>query len=124
MFQLETTQSVPLSQWEDGSIRITGSRVPLRSVLYHFQIGSSPEQIAFKFRGLHLSDIYAVIAYYLDHREAIDKYLQEQETEADARLQQLEATSEYQREKREMRERLLARWAARQEDTALQSHTS
>jgi uncharacterized protein (DUF433 family) len=112
MFPLETTQSVPLTPWEDGSIRITGSRVPLRSVLYHFQIGSSPEQIASKFRGLHLRDISAVIAYYLDHRDAIDQYLRERDSEADARLQQLETNLEYQREKHGIRERLLARWVA------------
>jgi uncharacterized protein (DUF433 family) len=117
MLPIEKTQPNPLSQWEDGSIRITGSRVPLRSVLYHFQIGASPEQIAYKFRGLKLRDIYAVIAYYLDHRDAIDEYLREQETEADAQLRRLEADPVYQREKQEMRERLIARWAKRQENT-------
>ena len=123
MFQLETTQSVPLTQWEDGSIRITGSRVPLSSVIYHFELGSAPEQIAYKFQGLHAADIYAVIAYYLNHRDAIDKYLHEQEAEAEARLRQLESDPNYQREKREFRERLMARWAARQQEKALQSQT-
>jgi uncharacterized protein (DUF433 family) len=117
MLPIEKTQPNPLSQWEDGSIRITGSRVPLRSVLYHFQIGASPEQIAYKFRGLKLRDIYAVIAYYLDHRDAIDEYLREQETEADSQLRRLEADPVYQREKKETRERLFARWAKRQENT-------
>jgi uncharacterized protein (DUF433 family) len=110
MFQLETTQPVPLKQWDDGSIRITGSRVPLSSVIYHFKLGSTPEQIASKFQGPNAADIYAVIAYYLNNRDAIDRYLHEQEAEAVARLQQLEADSNYQREKREFRDRLLARW--------------
>ena len=123
MFQLETTQTVPLTQWEDGSIRITGSRVPLYSVIYHFELGSTPEQIAYKFQGLNPADIYAVIAFYLNHRDAIDKYLQEQEAEAEARLRQFESDPKYQREKREFRERLLARWAARQQEKALQSQT-
>ncbi len=112
MFRLETTQRVPLTQWEDGSIRITGSRVPLDSVIYHFNLGSTPEQIAYKFQGLNPADIYGVIAYYLNNREAIDQYLREQEAEADARLQQLESDPNYQREKREFRERLMARWEA------------
>jgi len=116
MFRLEKTQRVPLTQWEDGSIRITGSRVPLYSVIYHFELGATPEQIAYKFQSLNPADIYAVIAYYLNHRDAIDKYLQEQEAEAEARLQKLESDPKYQREKREFRERLLARWAARQQE--------
>jgi uncharacterized protein (DUF433 family) len=123
MFELEKTMTVPLTQWEDGSIRISGSRVPLYSVIYHFELGSTPEQIAYKFQGLHPADIYAVIAYYLTHRDVIDKYLQEQEAAADARLQQLESDPNYQREKREFRERLLARWAARQQEKSLQSQT-
>lgn len=123
MFKLETAQPVPLTQWEDGSIRITGSRVPLYSVIYHFELGSTPEQIAYKFQGLNPADIYAVIAYYLNHRDVIDKYLQEQEAEADEQLRQIESDPKYQREKREFRERLMARWAVLQQEKALQSQT-
>jgi uncharacterized protein (DUF433 family) len=118
MLQLETLQTVPLTRWADGSIRIAGSRVPLYAVIYHFQLGSTPEQIAYKFQGLHPADIYAVIAYYLRHREEIDKYLQEQESEADARQRQIESDPNYQREKREFHDLLMARWAARHQETA------
>ena len=110
--------TVPLTQWEDGSIRITGSRVPLYAVIHHFHLGSTPEQIAYKFQGLHPADIYAVIAYYLHHREEIDRYLREQEAAADTRQQQLEADPNYQREKREFRDLLIARWAARRQEPA------
>ncbi|MCI0390548.1 MAG: DUF433 domain-containing protein [Acidobacteria bacterium] len=113
---METTQTVPLTHWEDGSIRITGSRVPLCSVIYHFHLGSTPEQITCKFQGLHPADIYAVIAYYLNNREAIDQYLGDLEAEADARLQQLESDPNYQRERREFRDRLMARCAALQRE--------
>jgi uncharacterized protein (DUF433 family) len=109
MFHPEITQPVPLNQWDDGSIRITGSRVPLSTVIYHFNLGSTPEQIASKFQGLKSADIYAVIAYYLNNRDAIDRYLQKQEAEAVAILQQLESDPGYQREKREFRDRLMAR---------------
>jgi uncharacterized protein (DUF433 family) len=114
MFDLEKTITVPLTQWDDGSIRLTGSRVPLGSVIYHYHLGSTPEQIAYKFQGLNPADIYAVIAFYLNHREAIDQYLHEEDAEADARLKQLESDPKYQKEKREFRERLMARWAASQ----------
>lgn len=123
MFNLETTQPVPLTQWEDGSIRMIDSRVTLDSIMHHFHLGSTPEQIAYKFQGLNPADIYAVIAYYLKNREVIDHYLREREAEADAQLQKLESDPNYQREKREFRERLLARWAALQQERALQSQT-
>lgn len=58
MSKLQTTIKVPLTQWEDGSIRITGSRVPIDSILYHFKLGATAEEIAYKFTSLQLTDIY------------------------------------------------------------------
>lgn len=118
MTTLETTMTAPLTQWEDGSIRITGSRVPIESILYHFKLGSVPEQIVYMFEGLRLADIYGVIAYYLSHQEAVEAYLQEQQAKEDAVLQKLESDPNYQREKREFRERLMVRWTALQQEKA------
>jgi len=116
MVELETSMTAPLTQWEDGSIRITGSRVPIDSILYHFKLGSVPEQIVYMFEGLRLVDIYDVITYYLSHQEAVEKYLREQEAKDVAALQQFESDPNYQREKREFRERLMARWTALQQE--------
>lgn len=33
------------TQWEDGSVRITGSRVPIDTVIYHFKLGATAEEI-------------------------------------------------------------------------------
>lgn len=115
MVTLETTQLVPLTQWEDGSIRIAGSRVPIDAILYHYNLGSTPEQIAWKFQGLRTADIYVVIAYYLNNRDQIDQYLQERDTSEEAYWRKLDSDPEHQRERREFRERLMARWAARQQ---------
>jgi uncharacterized protein (DUF433 family) len=123
MFELEKTMTVPLVQWDDGSIRLTGSRVPLGSVIYHYHLGSTPEQIAYKFQGLNPADIYAVIAFYLNHREAIDKYLHEQDADSNARLKRLESDPNYQKERREFRERLMTRWATLQQEKTLQSQS-
>lgn len=114
MFELEKTMAVPLTQWEDGSIRVAGSRVPIDAILYHYNLGSTPEQIAWKFQGLRAAEIYAVIAYYLTNREQIDQYLQEREAIEQEYWRKLEADPEYQRERREFREKLKARWEARQ----------
>lgn len=108
--------TAPLTEWKDGTIRVTGSRVPIDSILYHFKLGAVPEQIVYMFEGLRLADIYGVIAYYLSHQETVEKYLQDQETKEDAFLQQLESDPEYQRERRGFRERLMARWTKLQQD--------
>ena len=116
MLELEKTMTAPLTEWKDGTIRVTGSRVPIDSILYHFKLGAVPEQIVYMFEGLRLADIYGVIAYYLSHQETVEKYLQDQETKEDAFLQQLESDPEYQRERRGFRERLMARWTKLQQD--------
>ncbi|HXG66864.1 MAG TPA: DUF433 domain-containing protein [Blastocatellia bacterium] len=115
MMSLETTQAVPLTVWEDGTIRITGSRVTLDSIVHHFKLGATAEQIAHKFPSVELADIYAAITYYLTHREEVEAYLWRQEAEGDAVQQRIEADSQYQKTMAEMRERLLARWQSRQE---------
>jgi uncharacterized protein (DUF433 family) len=114
MVELEKTMTVPLTQWEDGSIRVIGSRVPIDAILYHYSLGSTPEQIAWKFQGLRVAEIYAVIAYYLTNREQIDQYLQEREAVEQEYWRKLEADPEYQQNRREFREKLKARWEARQ----------
>ena len=78
MVALETTQAVPLILGEDGTIRITGSRVTLESVIHQFRNGATAEQIQEDFPSLTLSDIYAVIAYFLQHSRAVRDYLNEQ----------------------------------------------
>ena len=58
---LESTQDVPLMVSEDGTIRITGTRVSLDSVLHHYQQGATAEEIALRFPALRLADIYSFI---------------------------------------------------------------
>ena len=115
MMSLEPTQTVPLTMSDDGTIRITGSRVTLDSIVHHFKLGATAEQIANKFPSVELADIYAVITYYLNHRDEVDEYLQQQEAEADAVQQRIESGPQYQTAMAEMRERLLARRQTRQE---------
>lgn len=114
MTTLETTQTVPLTLTDDGAIRITGSRVSLDSIAYHFKLGATAEQIAHKFPSLQLADIYAAITYYLTHREEVEEYLRQQETEGDGVQQRIEADPQYQAAMAELRERLLARRSAQQ----------
>lgn len=78
MMTLELAQTVPLTQWEDGSIRITGSRVTLDSIVHHFKLGATAESIQTSFPSLTLRDIYGALFYYLENTEAVEDYLSQQ----------------------------------------------
>jgi uncharacterized protein (DUF433 family) len=75
MSTLETTISAPLIQWDDGTLRIIGSRVPIDTVIYHFKLGATAEGTGYKFSSLRLADIYGAIYYYLANREEVEEYL-------------------------------------------------
>ncbi|HEX4949040.1 MAG TPA: DUF433 domain-containing protein [Blastocatellia bacterium] len=69
---------------ENEVYRIKGTRVALDSIIYKFQQGRSPEAIQDAFPALSLSQVYAAIAYYLDHQAELDAYLAHNEaTEAE-----------------------------------------
>jgi uncharacterized protein (DUF433 family) len=116
MVSLEETISTPLVVTDQGTIRVKGSRVSLDSIIYHFKLGATAEQIVQSFPSLSLGDVYSSIAYYLTHRQQIEDYLQQQDTEADALQEQLESKPSYQAEIAELRSRILGRWSAAQKN--------
>ncbi len=73
------TDSPPLRQDESGALRVGQSRVLLELVLEEFQDGATPEAIVQQYPTLTLYDVYAVIAYYLRHRQEIEAYLAQRE---------------------------------------------
>ncbi len=101
----------PLYETEQGAIRVQGTRVSLDSVVYAYNTGATPESIVQSFTTLKLRDVYAVIAYYLDNREAVDAYLRRREAEADRIRKEIEAN---QPSNAEFRARLVARHAAKE----------
>lgn len=71
---------------EDGAYRIAGTRVSLDSVVYAFNEGLSPETIAREyFPTLSTEQVNAAIAYYLAHRDEVDRHLEQSKQEYDAR---------------------------------------
>jgi uncharacterized protein (DUF433 family) len=92
-----------------GKPRIVGSRIQVKHVaIMHERERKSPEEIVSEFPHLTLADVYAALAYFHDHREAINT-----EIEADR------AWYEAQREKQpsKLRNALKARMADAQDDT-------
>jgi len=60
----------------DGVYMVAGTRVSLDSIVYAFLDGQSAEAIAQAFPILTLEQFYAAIAYYLAHRDEVDRYLE------------------------------------------------
>jgi uncharacterized protein (DUF433 family) len=98
-------EPIPLSTAADGAIRIAGTRVTLDTVIDTFLTGASPEEIAQDFPVLRLDDIYAVLTYYLRHRDEVDSYLGERRSRAEVLRREIEAHSA----QTGLRGRLLAR---------------
>ena len=66
----------------DGGYYVAGTRISLDSVVYAFNRGDSPERILESFPLLEKpARVYGAIAFYLDHKARIDKYLEETKRE-------------------------------------------
>ena len=113
---LKETIIMPFVRTEQGTIRIKGSRVSLDSIIHHFKLGATAEQIVQSFPSLSLGDVYSSIAYYLTHRQEMEVYLEEQKVAADNLQGQLESNPDYQAEIGELRSRILGRWTTVQEN--------
>lgn len=102
-------ETPPLRLDPAGGLRVGQSRVLLELVIRAFQDGATPEAIVQQYPTIALSDAYAVIAYYLRHRQEIEGYLAMRETLALSVRQRIE---ERQGPLTELRQRLVSRKSA------------
>ncbi len=84
-------QPPPLRELENGAVRIEGTRVSLDTVIAYFNQGYTAEDIVRSFDTLKLRDVYLVIAYYLDNKDAVDAYIMRQEEEGEKIRRKFEA---------------------------------
>jgi uncharacterized protein (DUF433 family) len=110
MSVLPETTTVPLSTDPHGTIRVRGTRVTLDSIITAFRAGATAEEIAQQFPSVALADVYLIIAHYLNHTADVDAYLFQREAEAAS----LEREVETRFDPAGLRDRLIARRAARQ----------
>jgi uncharacterized protein (DUF433 family) len=103
----------PLLVDERGAVRIGSSRVSLDLVVEQYENGMTPEDLIRAYDTLALADAYAVIAYYLRHRDEVRAYLKRRAEEAEALRAKIEAERP-----RVSREELLARHRAREKADA------
>lgn len=108
---LETTQKVPLTLREDGTIRVKDTRLLIDMIVNAHNRGECPEEIfeSFPSDAYTVADIYLVVAYYLQNKSKIDKYLADREKEAEEVWKKIEALPNYRKNRQKLKEKLLAR---------------
>ena len=75
-------EAPPLREDGDGALRVGDTRVLLEMVVRAFEDGATAETIVQRYSALKLSDVYAVIAYYLRHRSEVDGYMRGRDQQA------------------------------------------
>ncbi|MDJ1183327.1 DUF433 domain-containing protein [Roseofilum casamattae] len=55
-----------------GKPHISGHRIKVQDiVIWHEDMGMSPDEIVYHYPSIELADVYAALTYYHDHREEI-----------------------------------------------------
>jgi uncharacterized protein (DUF433 family) len=80
----------PLRVDERGTVRIGNSRISLDLIIEQYESGMTPEDMVRAYDSLVLSDVHAVIAYYLQNRDAVKAYLKRRQQEAQSLRQAIE----------------------------------
>ena len=106
-------EPLPLRLDEGGDVRVGNSRISLDLIVEQYENGMTPEDVVRAYDTIALADVYAVIAYYLRHRDEVRDYLKQREEQAGALRAKLEADRP-----RVSREELLARRSARENANA------
>jgi len=96
---------VPLQLNSDGVIKVGQTRVTLDTVIAVFKQGLTAEEIVYRYSSLRLADVYATIAFYLNHQAEVEEYLLKRRLFASEIRQMNEARFDPQG----LRDRLIAR---------------
>ena len=100
---------VPLETWDDGSIRVTGTRLHYYLFLHFYKDEHRPEHLREAFPFLSLGTIHVLIGYYLQHQPELDTWLAKIEQD----VQEIKASWDEHRPQTELKRRLLDRGAER-----------
>ena len=93
-----------------GYVQVSGSRIGLEILIRGYDHGDSPEMLALEYPSVSLANIHKVIAFYLDHRDDVDRYIAEDEAVMETRR----AAASRGPSVEELRQRLAERQLAKQ----------
>ncbi|HEV2199755.1 MAG TPA: DUF433 domain-containing protein [Bryobacteraceae bacterium] len=82
MAETPILEAVPVAVGSDGTIRVSGTRVTLDTLVEAYLRGEEAEAIAESYPAVPLADVYRAIGYYLRHKDEIDDYLRRRQAEA------------------------------------------
>jgi len=100
-----TAEPAPLDMNEDGAVLVGKTRITLDTLVAVFKQGATAEEIVYRFPSLNLADVYATIAFYLNHRSETEVYLQQRQRSS----QEIRVMNQARFSSQDLRERLLAR---------------
>ncbi len=100
-------EPVPLEVNTDGVVQVGKTRVTLDTVVTVFKQGVTAEEIVYRYPSLKLADIYAIIAFYLNHQQEVEAYLQQRHQQS----QEIRRMNQERFDPQGLRDRLLARRA-------------
>jgi len=101
-------EPAPLKSNEDGAVLVGKTRVTLDTVVAVFKQGATAEEIVYRYPSLNLADVYATIAFYLNHQAEVEAYLQQRRQQS----QEIRAMNQARFDSQGLRDRLLARKTA------------
>lgn len=100
-------EPAPLETTVDGVVRVGKTRVTLDTVVAAFKQEATPEEVVYRYPSLKLADVYATIAFYLNHQQEVETYIQQRQQQA----QEVRKMNEARFDSQGLRDRLLARKA-------------
>lgn len=101
------SEPTPLETDTDGVVRVGKTRVTLDTVVTIFNQGATAEEIVQRYPSLKLADVYTTIAFYLNHQQEVETYLQQRQQQA----QEVRKMNQAKFDSQGLRDRLLARKA-------------
>ncbi|WP_375478286.1 DUF433 domain-containing protein, partial [uncultured Nostoc sp.] len=101
-------EPAPLRSNKDGVVLVGNTRVTLDTIAAVFKQGATAEEIVYRYPSLNLADVYATIAFYLNHQAEVEAYLQQRQQQS----QEIRAMNQARFDPQGLRDRLLARKTA------------
>ncbi|NJL41158.1 MAG: DUF433 domain-containing protein [Leptolyngbyaceae cyanobacterium SM1_4_3] len=100
-------EPAPLETNSDGIVQVGKTRVTLDTVVAVFKQGATAEEVVYRYPSLKLADVYATIAFYLNHQQEVEVYLRQRQQQS----KEVRAMNQARFDPQGLRDRLLARKA-------------
>ena len=110
--QIDFTVKIPLSFWDDDTIRVKNTRLLIDMIIGAHNRGETPESILDSFPSdiYNLVDIYLIIGFYLNNKAKFDEYLEAREKEAEVIWSKITSAPGYKERHDELVQNIKERW--------------